>query len=450
MLEGGRRWYVHKMATIGPKFQLPAIQFQPLPPPVFKAPGSAAQPIVAEPTEQVTIGHSVTVPFQDKTVVVEEKTVPLQEKVVPLPAAQVQALPLQMGNLQIKGNQNAGALFLEAGPAPDIQLDWAPRDPKAKSGIYGAVMGALQGSFLGGAGAAISRTFHKVGFGSKKPGPTSADPEKIQQAISSPYAQALRQAAAGLASVPKDQLQGHFNMLESALLDPKVTVLEKKHLGGGINGTYIVTLSNGAKAVFKPTAGEDQSKLRNQLEEDHQGKREEAAYLVDKAMGHLGRVPPTVRRSIDGQDGALMIFVPEAEVAMGSGKVHKTMGREDSYRRLAVLDNVIGNLDRHEGNWMVTKDGDALPIDHGLAFPWKNESQGFMNYDFQKEVPLTGDDVQGLQKLSSQREALTERLSGLLEKPAIESMFDRVDRMVSEQKTSNWWQGSNSKVGWDR
>ncbi len=439
------------MATIGPQFQLPSIQFKPLPPPARKAPGSTGQPVVGEPTEQVTLSQLPTVPLAvpDQAPVAEQATVAIP--------SQPPSVPLQVGGLQVSGNQNLGALYLEPPPAPNISLEWAPRNPLAKAGQHSAAMVGAQGGFMGGAGAAIARAFQKIGFAKKKPtegavdkGIGSVDPERLQQATSSPYALALRQAAAGLASTPKEQVQGHFKMLESALLDPQVTVLEKKNLGGGINGTYLVTLSNGAKAVFKPTAGEDQSKLRNQLEEDHQGKREEAAYLVDKAMGHIGRVPPTVRRSIDGQEGALMLFVPEAEVAMGSGKVNATMSKGESYRRIAVLDNVIGNLDRHEGNWMVTKDNEAMPIDHGLAFPWKNESQGFLNYDFQKEVSLSADDLQGLKQLSSQRESLTQRLSSLLEKPAIDSMFERVDRMVQEQKTSTWWLGENSKIGWDR
>lgn len=59
--------------------------------------------------------------------------------------------------------------------------------------------------------------------------------------------------------------------LEARLSDPEATEVARYRLGGGINGTYIVVLSNGAVGVWKPVERESQKKLRDQLEEDHQG-----------------------------------------------------------------------------------------------------------------------------------------------------------------------------------
>lgn len=98
-------------------------------------------------------------------------------------------------------------------------------------------------------------------------------------------------------------------VLEAALLDTQATVVSRRSLGGGINATEIVELSNGVKAVWKPSAGEYMTKLRDNLEEDHQARREAAAYLIDKALGHVAGAPPTVLRSLEGKQGALMLFV---------------------------------------------------------------------------------------------------------------------------------------------
>ena len=267
---------------------------------------------------------------------------------------------------------------------------------------------------------------------------------QVQKTKSTPYATALKQAARNLAGeLSPRQVQSSFQMLESAISDPSVQVIRKKKLGGGINGTFLVTLSNGAQAVFKPTAGEDQSRLRDLLEEDHQGKREQAAYIVDKAMGHLGRVPPTVRRTIEGQEGALMYFVPDsktAEVSDASAKILQN-DKDPGHRRLAILDNVIGNLDRHEGNWMICADGNPIPIDHGISFPWTNGDQGYVNFDFAKTVPLKNDEKQALKSLVDRRDEVTQELSPLLHKQAIEATFNRVERMISEGTTSTWWLG---------
>jgi hypothetical protein len=38
-------------------------------------------------------------------------------------------------------------------------------------------------------------------------------------------------------------------------------------------------------------------------------------------------------------------------------------------QELAILDIVAGNVDRHDGNFMMTRDHDLVPIDNGLSFP---------------------------------------------------------------------------------
>jgi hypothetical protein len=227
-----------------------------------------------------------------------------------------------------------------------------------------------------------------------------------------------------------------MDLLEAALADPSAKIVDKKNLGGGVNGTFIVTLSNGVKAVWKPSANEDMSKLRNQLEEDHQARREAAAYLIDKAMGHIAGAPPTVQRKLGGEDGALMAFVGDA---MTANQRAVPAGKDND--QLALFDNVIGNTDRHTGNLLVTNNGKLVPIDHGLAFPLQNNNQGYHNFYFSQTVKLDAGQKAALKGLIDQRASLTKDMKKLgLDAQAINAMFDRIQLMQKAGTTVGTWQ----------
>jgi hypothetical protein len=44
-----------------------------------------------------------------------------------------------------------------------------------------------------------------------------------------------------------------------------------------------------------------------------------------------------------------------------------------------LLDALIGNSDRHGGNWMV-KDGHLIAIDHGLSFSWRSDQSSIVEW----------------------------------------------------------------------
>ena len=240
--------------------------------------------------------------------------------------------------------------------------------------------------------------------------------------------------------------------MEARLADPEATEVARYRLGGGVNGTYVVVLSNGAVGVWKPVERESQQKLRSQVEEDHQGRREVGAYMVDQAMGHLARVPPAVFRKLGEQEGALLAYVPDAATA----KLSPTSGAvlsdpsQPGYRRLAVFDHTIGNLDRHRSNWMViteaaepspTEAANPVPIDHGLCFPLKHGQKGG-NFNVSRQVDLGDEERAGLQGLMAHRETLTAGLQALDIKPeAIDAMYERAQTMLDLGKTTNAWRG---------
>jgi hypothetical protein len=225
-----------------------------------------------------------------------------------------------------------------------------------------------------------------------------------------------------------------MDVMEAGLSDPKAKVVTKRALGGGVNGTFIVTLSNGLKAVWKPSARENMTQLRTQLEEDHQARREAGAYLVDKALGHFAGAAPAVYRTLDGETGALIAYVNGASNAADAGPV------DAEYETLAIFDDVVGNTDRHEGNLLKTSDGHRVPIDHGLTFPLANGPQGFHNFLFSDPVTLSKDQTALLKHLVAQRKELATQLAALgIDDRAIAAMYERVKVMISTGKTSDAW-----------
>lgn len=233
---------------------------------------------------------------------------------------------------------------------------------------------------------------------------------------------------------------------EAYIADADAHVVRQKKLGGGVNGSFVVHLSNGAKGVWKPSAHEDMRPLRSCIEEDHQARREAAAYAVDRWLSHYAGVPPTVYRDLGGEAGALMEFVP----ASASVTVREQASRalegpaHEDYRRMAIFDHIIGNLDRHSGNWLVGEEGRLVPIDHGLAFPLQNGDPGGHKFFFVKPFPLRPDELSRLREFLSHRQEIRAELGALLAPEAVEALFERVEQMIEQGATNKDWRGGGS------
>lgn len=224
-------------------------------------------------------------------------------------------------------------------------------------------------------------------------------------------------------------------------MESDLKVIERIPVKGG---TQLLTLSNGLQCIFKDASSQSEGSLRRDLEPGKELSRERAAYQVDKAMGHYGRIPPVVERTIDGQTGNLMIYIPDASPGRIKARntplwveLDRNLGHPEGYRRIAVLDNVLGNLDRHQDNWLINRDGWHQPIDHGLTFP---PAEGFINYNFGIPKNLTEADRDALKKLLASQQTLTPENLGL-EPSAISAMLKRVQVMLESGSTCPaWWQ----------
>jgi len=102
-------------------------------------------------------------------------------------------------------------------------------------------------------------------------------------------------------------------------------------------------------------------------------KWEVAAYRIDKLMD-LNMVPPTMERRFQGDHGSIQIWA-DVEMTL-KHKMEKNI-KMPSYKiffwnRALYLqrffDNLIGNEDRHQNNYLITKDWRLILIDHSRSF----------------------------------------------------------------------------------
>jgi hypothetical protein len=158
---------------------------------------------------------------------------------------------------------------------------------------------------------------------------------------------------------------------EQALAGRKIVALKllRSEEADNENETFAAVLDDGTRWVFKPTLGE-QHDLREHIT-GNLGRREVAASRVNEALGF-----PLVPRTTMIEDnwtnpgpvthppGSLQMFVENARE--GGNATDFPVPQQ---QMMAVLDYIIGNTDRHPGNYLTGPGGDLIAIDHGLAFP---------------------------------------------------------------------------------
>ena len=170
-----------------------------------------------------------------------------------------------------------------------------------------------------------------------------------------------------------------------------------RRLGGSSAITELATFAGGVTAIRKaarPGEGELQDADAEQL-----------TAMVGRALGLRA---PAVYRG-DGSS-IWMEYIADGETAEEAGAwagelPDRFAGVPDSDegRLLGLLDVLTHNADRNDGNWLLTSDGDLVPIDHGMAYgeiitPTYEPSLEFVNSVFADHYkggtnPLTAEDV---------------------------------------------------------
>jgi len=177
----------------------------------------------------------------------------------------------------------------------------------------------------------------------------------------------------GAKAVPGDpaaaKVASKHAAIESHLKNTSITSAEA--LGEGINKSQKVLFSNGEMGIFKAAENEFHDFMgngaRDNIQPGQQTEREVGAWEVAKIVGLDEMVSPAIARDFGGQPGVMLSW-QNGTVAKNVSDSVRYDGKED-LAKAAVFDYIIGNEDRHGGNWVVSHGGNLKLIDHGLAFP---------------------------------------------------------------------------------
>lgn len=136
-------------------------------------------------------------------------------------------------------------------------------------------------------------------------------------------------------------------------------------LGDNCNQVYRVELADGRLGYCKPERGEARDLRPGDVPPGTEWQREIFACEFDRAVGY-NLVPDTVPRY--ELDSPLAGNASLQEAAPYDGKAYEAYSDLDR-QRMAVLDYVLGNLDRHDNNYKSQSDGRPAAIDNGLTLP---------------------------------------------------------------------------------
>lgn len=196
---------------------------------------------------------------------------------------------------------------------------------------------------------------------------------------------------------------------------------------GGTNTTRRVELDNGVTGYFKPFDGVRED-LATGFGQDsaQQSLHEAAAWQLAREMGSPWSevVPPVVIREINGEMGSFALARPGKDMVMAPWHTGE-------WRQSAFFDSLIGQQDRHPGNYLVAGDRIAL-IDHGYTFARPGDYRNYSWLAGQRslsEPALSYDERQVLQRLVASPNLMG--LRSMLQPARAEALKARAERMLS-------------------
>ena len=129
------------------------------------------------------------------------------------------------------------------------------------------------------------------------------------------------------------------------------------------------------EAIFKPKNGEavwveEDGTARGMVE-----RRPQTGYLREWLAGFVAKaldsevVPPTVIREIDGAIGSVQLKINGRPASTFANEEWMEAANVKDLREVALLDFLLENYDRHDGNYIIENGGATRAIDHGLILP---------------------------------------------------------------------------------
>jgi len=248
-----------------------------------------------------------------------------------------------------------------------------------------------------------------------------------------------------LSVYPRGLFHAEFLPVIRDLEDALLQEIQPELCTEGVNGTYFFKDSrHNNRAVFKPTdeEGLSPSNPKNSSSSDSWFQlgipqngasiREVAAYLLDQLYGGFAGVPHTEMVKIpsshllsggtdceDFKEGSLQVFI---ESDGSASEVGPSLFPIRQVHKIGILDVVILNSDRHEGNLLFKQENgtyELFPIDHGYSLPtclgkawfeWLNWPQAKQPFDEEHLSLIANIDTQAnsllLRNLGIQEESI--------------------------------------------
>jgi hypothetical protein len=256
-----------------------------------------------------------------------------------------------------------------------------------------------------------------------------------------------------ISSTPKGREQVRAKMTT-------LPIVNTRDLRGGINKIRLVSFEDGSLGVWKPSSGENRGPnatgmVHPALEERgiHNGtqyRREIAAHALAEMLGMGDLVPETVLREHEFEDtagpGSVQRFVSGARTAddmvmeyidKGIETEPKELLSPEDRVRATIFDYITMNTDRHEGNWMITRDNKPRLIDNGLAFPNRVSKHDLPSYAFVDPEVLKAEIPESIRATAARHEEIARSLdSHGIESKGRDAAIKRLKRLGNrEHKT---------------
>ncbi|HYM50275.1 MAG TPA: SCO1664 family protein [Candidatus Limnocylindrales bacterium] len=190
-------------------------------------------------------------------------------------------------------------------------------------------------------------------------------------------------------------------------------------------------------AIYKPMRGEIPL---GDFPSGTLGKREVAAYLVDRALG-WEIVPPTVYRG-DGPlgPGSLQLFV---RADLQEHYFTLLAAHADAFRVMAAFDCIVNNADRKSGHCLLDGDGHIWGVDNGLTFhPLPKLRTVIWEFAREEIPPRLREDAARLARDLEQEAPWARPLTRLLAPAEVRALAGRARRVAGDgrypEPSSRW------------
>lgn len=233
--------------------------------------------------------------------------------------------------------------------------------------------------------------------------------------------------------------------------------------GGHVNVVYRGTLTYQDEAgketlpvIVKPSSQSATEAFRYGIHPGFDAEREQAAFLINKALGNIIAMPEiTIRETPEGR-GSVQRFM-DGPVPYKAYRGSLPSETDKEWHNMAFYDCVVANLDRHAGNVLVEKNPGPdtggrhlIGIDHGLILPnprgprYNDIREMDGNFLSLEEINYTDmgllpKEKTALQDFLAHKQEITRQLLSYVPAPAIQDMWGRAQWMLDKNRllTSN-------------